>query len=118
MFCGWQLANDFNELARLKSGNLDIDVKTGKCLFNGSANTELTMPLVLNDWFKSDLSEHSIALSDIDIAALNVSFNMNDFGQKKGLPPEFHCVSKLVSGGNGYSLEYKGEQSENEVKIT
>ncbi len=118
MFCGWQLANDFEELNRLSSGSLEIDVKTGDCLFNGKANSKLTMPLVLKDWFLSDLVESNIQLSDIDSAKLQVNFNMNEFGKKSGTPPEFNCSSKLVSGGNTYTLEYRGEKSTNEVTIT
>ncbi len=118
MFCGWQLANDFEELNKLSSGCLEIDIKTGRCLFNGQANSKLTMPLVLNDWFVADLEENSIQLSDINKAELQVNFNMNDFGKENGNPPEFKCSSKLVSGGNTYSLNYEGEHGSNEVTIT
>ena len=118
MFCGWQLANDFEELNKLSSGCLEIDVKTGECLFNGENNSNLTMPLVLNDWLISDLDENGIQLSDIDSAKLLVKFSMNEFGKKNGIPPEFQCSSKLVSGGDTYTLEYKGENSSNEVAIT
>ena len=119
MFLGWQISNDFDELVKLKKGVLEIDVKTGSCKFDGSENSKLTMPLVLNDWLVSDLNEHSIKLSEIDTAKLHVKFNMHDFGLKKnGVSPEFKCNSILVSGGNTYSLEYIGEKSQNEIKIT
>jgi len=118
MFCGWQLANDFDELSRLCSGNLEINIKTGQCLFNGNANSKLTMPLVLNEWFISDLKENDIDLNDIESAELTVKLNMNEFGKKNGTPPEFHCASKLVSGGNTYTLIYQGEQVSNEINIT
>ena len=118
MFCGWQLVNDLDELAKLKSGRLEINVKTGCCLFNGIETSKLTMPLVLNDWFTCDLKENTIELNDIDVASLTVEFSMNEYGHKNGVRPEFNCFSKLVSGGNEYSLAYKGEQAKNEVKIT
>lgn len=118
MFCGWQLANDFEQLNKLGSGRLEIDVKTGGCLFNGEPHSKLTMPLVLNDWFLSDLNENGIQVPDIDLAELKVNFNMNEFGKKNGKPPEFQCSSKLVSGGNTYTLKYKGEKGSNEVEIT
>ena len=118
MFCGWQIVNDFNELNELSSGCLEIDVKTGVCLFNGKVNSKLTMPLVLNDWFSSDLNEHGISKKEISIARLTVDFNMHDFGKKNSSTPEFHCSSKLVSGENTYTLEYKGEHAENKLSIT
>lgn len=120
MFCGWQLANDFEELTKLNSGVLVIDIKTGKCTSNDMLNTKLTMPLVLNDWFLSDLKENSLNLNEIDVAELIVNFNMHDFGNRsnKGKLPIFECSSKLKSGGNAYTMEYKGEKANNEVVIT
>jgi len=119
MFCGWQLANDFVELSKLKSGTLEIDVKNGTCEFNGEPNKKLTMPLVLNDWFISDLKENNISIADIEEAHLTVEFDMKNFGSKKGPGPEFLCHSFLVSGSNKFSLNYKGENKGiNEVIVT
>ena len=118
MFCGWQLVNDFPELQKLKNGELIINVKTGGCTYNGAKTDKLTMPLVLNDWFYSDLKQNSIPIDDIELATLKVKFNMYDFGNKKGKPPEFICESLLKSGNNEYSLKYKGEHGSNEVAIT
>ena len=118
MFCGWQLIHDFDELQRLKSGKLEIDVKNGTCNHNGEENQTLTMPLVLNNWFLHDLEKHNIALSDIGSASLVVEFNMNKFGVRGGESPEFICTAKLQSGDTSYKLEFQGECGENEVQIT
>jgi len=118
MFCGWQLANDLDELAKLNNGLLVIDVKTGKCSVNGQLTYKLHMPLVLNDWFLFDLKDNSLSLNEIDIAELTVRFNMYNFGDTKGKPPEFNCSSKLQSGDNTYNLEYKGEKACNKIIIT
>ena len=118
MFCGWQLINDFNELQRLKSGKLEIDVKNGTCNHNGEENQTLTMPLVLNNWFLHDLEQHNIALSDIGFASLVVEFKMNGFGLDGGGSPEFICIAKLKSGDTNYALQFEGESGENEVEIT
>ncbi|NVJ62438.1 MAG: hypothetical protein HWE27_18765 [Gammaproteobacteria bacterium] len=66
----------------------------------------------------ADLAENNIQLPEVDKAELQVKFNMNEFGKKNGKPPEFKCSSKLVSGGNTYTLNYEGENSTNEVTIT
>jgi len=119
MFCGWQLVNDFEELEKLHSGVIEIDVKNGKCEVDGVTNDKLTMPLVLNDWLLRDMAENDIQLSDIDEAHLTVSFDMKDFGSKNGEGPEFNCYSYLISSGNKYSLKFKGENKGiNEVNVT
>ena len=118
MFCGWQLINDFEELQRLKSGKLEIDVKNGTCNHNGKENQTLTMPQVLNSWFLQDLVQHNIVLSEIESASLAVEFNMNSFGVRGGKSPEFICTAKLKSGDTNYELEFQGECGENKVQIT
>lgn len=121
MFLGWQLSNDLDELQTLSAGHLEIDVLNGKCTFNSCEISSLSMPLVLNDWFVSDLKQSGININEVDVALLSVDFDMNDFGLMKGKkskPPVFHCNSRLEASGNIYTLEYVGEQESTNVKIT
>ena len=118
MFCGWQLINDFTELQKLNSGMLEINVKDGTCLHNGSVNSVLTMPKVLSNWFTGDSMQHNIDLSNIKSAVLEVSFHMNEYGVKGGKSPEFKCKSTLVSRDSTYHLDFQGEHGNNEVEIT
>ena len=116
MFLGWQLINDLDELEKIASGTLEIDVKNGTCKCNNQINTTLTIPLVLNDWLIRDLKENNISISTIDKAWLTVEFNIERDG--KNLKTNFKCKSLIYSEENKYVLEYQGEKGDNIVEIT
>ena len=118
MFLGWQLFNDLNELDKISSGILEIDIKNGTCKCNDKINTTLIMPSVLNDWLIKDLKEHNIPLSLIDKAWLTVEFNIKRNDKKKNLETDFKCKSFIYSEEDKYVLEYQGEKGDNVVEIT
>lgn len=119
MFLGWQLLNDLDELEKISSGILEIDVLNGICRCNNKINTTLTMPLVLNNWLIEDLEENNIPISAINKAWLTVHFNIKrDEKKYKNLQTDFQCKSFILSEGNEYSLKYQGETSNNIVEIT
>jgi len=116
MFLGWQLINDLDELEKIASGILEIDVKNGICKCNDQTNTILRMPLVLNDWLIRDCKKNNISISTIDKAWLTVEFKIERDG--KNLKTDFKCKSLICSEENKYVLEYQGEQGDNIVEIT
>jgi len=118
MFCGWQLFQDFDELQRLESGVLEVNVKDGSCLHNGTENKTLVMPRILHRWFFDDLAAHNIDPDSVQEAKLQVNFCMNEFGVTGGKQPEFLCQSQLVAGESRYTLKYDGEHGDNDVEIT
>lgn len=60
MFCGWRLHASKPMLVILGSGNLVIDVLSGRCQFNGHSITQLPIARELVEWVKQDLARSRI----------------------------------------------------------
>src|SRR6185295_20132493 len=60
MFCGWELTFDYEELARLGSGTLVIDLISDRCTFNGQAISTLKIVGTLGAWLVKDLTDNKI----------------------------------------------------------
>jgi hypothetical protein len=76
MFCGWRLMNSYEDLVRLGSGPLVINLLTDDCIFNGQPTHTLTIACELSTWFREDLAKHRIPLAAITEAKLDAELKM------------------------------------------
>lgn len=77
MFCGYQLLHDYEVLAKMESGTLELDALSSECKHNGNKIEPLEIAATLHEWLERDLRNHNVLLSDIDIARLSVRFLAN-----------------------------------------
>jgi hypothetical protein len=112
MFCGWQLYPDFNDLAILGSGKLEINALDGKCRFNEKGIKKLSIARVLESWVNDELLSNNIPISAVDEALLKVDVLVTT-------PPhgnrftyfEFSCQSSIRSETDLYTNRFRDEQS-------
>lgn len=83
MFCGWRLANSYNDLAALGSGLLVIDAKQGDCTFNGQTIVPLSIAGEIHIWLVDDLHANRIPLSVISSATLTVQMVLEPISTKE-----------------------------------
>lgn len=114
MFCGWQIHGDWEELTRMGSGELEIDVLTGDCRHDGLSLPSLGIAGVLRTWLEGDLQGSGIPRESVDQALLVVDFVTRESDTQRdpntefpgAEPPFVHCDlvlrSLLVSGLDRY----------------
>lgn len=76
MFGGWRLANSYNEIARLGSGLLAIEVLTAACRFNEKVIEPLSVAQEMQAWFLRDLEQYRIPLGSIGTAFLHADMQV------------------------------------------
>ena len=121
MFCGHQLLHDYEVLAKLESGTLELDALSSECEHNGNKIEPLQIAATLHQWLKRDLKDHNLRLSDIDIARLSVQFQTNRHaGQRTknqtwAHPTPFfvsckvECFATVEVGRRTYEAAYQDE---------
>jgi hypothetical protein len=72
MFCGWQLYPDWERLAELGDGVLEIDVLGETCKFNSEEIPQLSISGALRNWLLHDLEANKIPIENIESAKLTV----------------------------------------------
>lgn len=124
MFCGWRLTNCYSRLAELGSGTLVIDVRTGRCSFDGEDIPCLTIASELQFWFAKDLADNNIQADKITSATLTASFDLDVVDKSRRVKfhqyfsegrhmnsPDFvqckiDCRSKIVTDEAEYESAY------------
>jgi hypothetical protein len=82
IFCGWRLANSFAELARLGSGELEINCLTGACRFGDGKIASLAIAQELKAWLDADLAKHSIDPAWLDQAWLRAKIDVTQINRR------------------------------------
>ena len=82
MFCGWRLSNSFAELARLGSGELEIDCLTATCRFEQRAIEPLMIARELRAWVQADLAGHAIDPALLERVRLRSRLIIEEIGQR------------------------------------
>ena len=77
IFCGWRLNPSLQRIAELGSGVLDIDVLSGRCIFNGNPVESLRIAEEIRAWFLEDLSKSGISVSNIHLASLQIELQLS-----------------------------------------
>ncbi|HEV2296776.1 MAG TPA: hypothetical protein VGR35_23240 [Tepidisphaeraceae bacterium] len=87
MFCGWRLANSFAELARLGSGELEIDCLTGACRFRDGTIASLAIAQELKAWLHADFAKHAIDPAWLDQAWLRAKLEVTQIDRRARTTP-------------------------------
>ncbi|HEY7673996.1 MAG TPA: hypothetical protein VH867_02115 [Burkholderiales bacterium] len=117
MFCGWQLYPDWERLAELGPGVLEIDILTETCRFNFQEVPRLSIASALRNWLLEDLKTNRIPLENIESAKLIVQMHAG-FDKRTGLLNYHHDF--LLEGiivGNGRQYKTKLEDKNGRQKI-
>ena len=77
MFCGWRLCGSKRILVELGSGNLEINILTGQCEFQGKPIAQLPIALELVEWMRQDLQTHGIPSALLTRARLSVKLSFS-----------------------------------------
>lgn len=118
MFCGWELMFDYQRLAELESGLLEIDLLTGTCQHNGSTIDSLRIVGRLCDWMTRDLAEHKVARERLLHVELQVEFatrrqqgqQLSNSSWRESTPYFIHCTlacrSAIAIGDREFTSTY------------
>ncbi len=115
MFCGWRLANCYDRLVELGSGEYEIDVLSEACTKDGAAIEPLSIAGELAAWFKKDAEDARIDLALVGRARLHAKVVIERlvgkrrsnviFPGKEGasyVRCHIACHSELESGADRY----------------
>lgn len=121
MFCGYQLMHDYEVLAKLERGILELDALSLDCKHNDNVIERLEMANILHEWLKRDLGDHGVSLSEINRACLVVEFQTDrQVGQRDknvvwtNPTPHFvscslKCLGKVEVEQRVYEATYQDE---------
>jgi hypothetical protein len=112
MFCGWKLYPDWEKLAELGDGALEIDVLSQTCKFNGVEIPGLVVAGAMRDWLLQDLQANRIALENIKSARLTVHMRAGFDKRTKLLNRSHDFLLEGIIVGNG--REFKTTLAERE----
>jgi hypothetical protein len=76
MFCGWRLNFSVRRLVDLGSGQLRVDLITGRTSHNGAAVDDLPIVRDLMSWMGEDLKGNGMEVSDLETAELTVDLDL------------------------------------------
>jgi hypothetical protein len=121
IFCGWRLTFDYEQLARLGSGTLIIDLKNERCQFNGQAIGSLKIAGEIGAWLLRDLTDNKISAAGIRAIELVAKLQqgiISDAERKKGvmwaggtheyyIACEIDCQSRVVTDEKTYYCKYR-----------
>ena len=116
MFCGWQLYADWEKLAALGDGVLEIDVLSETCKFNLQEIPKLSIAEAIRGWLLQDLETNKIPLESIEEAKLTVRLRA---GFNKARMPNYNrdFVLEGVLVGNGKVFKTKLEDKNGQQRI-
>ena len=121
MFRGWQLGSDFDELARLGSGTLEIDVLSGECRHNGKGIRSLSIAKALRAYVEEDFARHQVPATAVKEVHLTAVLTLDRHEGQRNLntvwgSPTRNFVgcalvahSRLRTDEMTYSAEYQDE---------
>ena len=82
-FLGWQIQQDLDMFATLPEGKLTVDVLAGSCVHSESGLVNTYIAGEISSWFKHQITERGIPLSDIMPAMLHVELARSPTSKKK-----------------------------------
>lgn len=105
MFCGWQLYPDWEKLAELGDGILEIDVLTENCKFNSKDIPALSIAGAIRSWLFQDLETNRIPPDSIESAKLKIHMRVGFDRKAKTLnyDHDFLLEGALVSNGKVFA---------------
>lgn len=105
MFCGWQLYPDWERLAELGGGMLEIDVLKETCKFNSKEIEKLSIVGALRNWLLQDLETTKIPLARLESAKLTVRLQVG-FEKRTGLlnyHHDFVLTGTIIGDGREFT---------------
>ena len=111
MFCGWRLANSYEDLERLGSGTLTVDALVGSCRFDGEPIERLNIAGELHSWLCEDLATHGIPIGAVLRAYLTARLSIAAIGSRPRAAPVQYLGAdgKPVRSGGFYRCDIKCE---------
>lgn len=121
MFCGWQLYPDWQRLAQLGQGILEIDVLNNHCTFNLKEIPQLSISSVLRQWLLQDLEANKIPRESIESARLAVQLGVG-FDKRAGgilnYNHEFLLEGVIVGNGKEYRTKLEDKNGRQRIVET
>jgi hypothetical protein len=117
MFCGWQLYPDWERLAQLGDGVLEIDVLEETCKFNSETIPRLSIVGALRNWLLHDLETNKIPIKNIESAKLTVRLRAGFEKRTEMLNYNHDFLLEGIIVGNGREFKTKLEDKNGRQKI-
>lgn len=117
MFCGWQLYPDWERLAELGDGVLEIDVLDETCKFNSEEIPRLSISGALRNWLLHDLETNKIPIENIESAKLTVRLRAGFEKRTRILNYNHDFLLEGVIVGNGREFKTTLEDKNGRQKI-
>ena len=96
MFCGWRLNESKPNLVNLRSGTLELDAITGRCVFQGKTIGQLTIAEEIRAWLQQDLATNKIPISVLTGAHLAVKLSFSVVPWNEPTREIFYSDGKVV----------------------
>ena len=106
MFVGWRLGQDYEKLANLPDGTLQVNLLLGQTQHSSGIEPILWITGELAAWFRERLIVYSIPLSEIQRCSLAITYTTNRIktDRKKIISFDFSCTSTIKTD----EVEYNG----------
>lgn len=120
MFCGWQLYPDWERLAKLGDGVLEIDVLSETCKFNSEEIEKLSIVGALRSWLLQDLETNAIPLAQIESAKLTVQLRAA-FEKRSGFlnyTHDFLLEGEVVANGKAFKTRLEDKNGHQKIVET
>ena len=117
MFCGWQLYPDWERLAEMGDGVLEIDVLNETCKFNFTEVPRLSILGALRGWLLQDLETNKIPLKSIESAKLTVQLRVGFVKRTRALNYNHDFLLEGIIVGNGREFKTKCEDKNGRQQI-
>ena len=117
MFCGWQLYSDWETLAELGDGVLEIDVLNETCKFNSEEIEKLSIVRALRSWLLQDLETSNIPLARVEGARLTVRLRAGFEKRTKLLNynHDFLLEGTIVADGREYKISLEDKNGHQRI---
>ena len=106
MFVGWRLGEDYEKLADLPDGTLQVNLLLKQNYHSSGVDLIFWITTELAAWFRERLIVHGIPLSEIQKCSLAVTYTTNRIktDRKKIISFDFSCISIIKTD----EVEYNG----------
>ena len=106
MFVGWRLGEDYEKLADLPDGTLQVNLLLEQNYHSSGVDLIFRITTELAAWFRECLIVHGIPLSEIQKCSLAVTYTTNRIktDRKKIISFDFSCISIIKTD----EVEYNG----------
>lgn len=104
MFVGWRLGDDYEKVAELPDGTLDLDLLAETANHSSGVTPALWITGELSAWLKHRLEVHNVPLSSIKVVRLAVTYTTDRIktNRKKILSFDFSCRSVVETDESQY----------------